>query len=253
MITCTLNTPDNATLTAQSPAEFGAFELWSVFREWLEAFDHEHMLLRGIEVQSVDVVGKNPPKVLFAKAKMDILDRATGKPIPGIVFFRGGAVCVLLFLVEKQRRTRYIVTVQQPRVPLGAYRYREVVAGMHNDATGIAGQMVNELREETGVILAKEDLVPLGTMVPSAGGCDEVISCFIAEKEIDEATLAAMLARTHGEGDESIRVQVMTPAEFVAHIARGDAIDGKMLAALSLYAAHHSPGALVALLNQKLS
>ncbi|XP_028076173.1 nudix hydrolase 14, chloroplastic-like isoform X2 [Camellia sinensis] len=56
----------------------------------------------------VDMFGK---RVGFVKFNADVVDKATGKKVPGIVFARGPAVAVLI-LLESDGKTYAVLTEQ---------------------------------------------------------------------------------------------------------------------------------------------
>ena len=207
------------------------------FQNWIRSFDHMHMDIRSILIQSADIFptpqGK---KVIFVKAEAHVFDRESGKQIPGVVFMRGNAVCIFLMLECIETRQKFIALIKQARVPLGQHNFLELPAGCEDKGDGITGRAIAELEEETGVKITKEDLQFLGEWAPSAGGCDEHLFSFFVRKEIRQKDLQDILKVTHGvekEG-EHIAVRLHTPHELMSFLSRKDTLhDGKILASLA--------------------
>lgn len=215
------------------------------FIHWIkDLFDHEKMQMDAVLIQSADIfpIGGNR-KVIFVKAEAQVLDRATGKPIPAIVFLRGSAICVLLIVECIETGVKYVVLTNQARVPLGQYRFTELPAGMDDKNDGPVGRALDEVFKETGIKLVKADLHMLGEWAPSAGGCDERIVSFAAFKRLPRALITTILSHLHGEEaeHESIAVSMMTLADFVAHCQQDTMLDGKILATLGLLMMREAP------------
>ncbi|KAJ1381322.1 NUDIX hydrolase domain [Sesbania bispinosa] len=194
----------------------------SLFKQWLHNLQTENgvladgtMALRQVLVQGVDMFGK---RIGFLKFKADIFDKETGKKVPGIVFARGPAVCVLI-LLESEGET-YAVLTEQARVPVGRI-ILELPAGMLDDDKGdVVGTAVREVEEETGIKLNLEDMVDLTAFLdsstgcrffPSPGGCDEEISIFLYRGRVDKEIITQLQGKETGLRDhgELIKVRVV--------------------------------------------
>lgn len=155
----------------------------TAFIGWARTLDPA-LAVSAVHVQSVDMFGR---RVGFLKFKCDAEHH--GKPIPGIVFARGGSVAVLVLLraadgagpcVRAMRLRipcmrahstyaspvcRYVLLVRQPRLPIGARAFPEIPAGMIDDSGSFAGVAAREMEEETGLRLEARDAhmdVPCG-------------------------------------------------------------------------------------------
>eukprot|EP00262_Sarcandra_glabra_P016605 TRINITY_DN5467_c0_g2_i1.p1 TRINITY_DN5467_c0_g2~~TRINITY_DN5467_c0_g2_i1.p1 ORF type:complete len:225 (+),score=39.75 TRINITY_DN5467_c0_g2_i1:70-675(+) len=145
----------------------------ALFKQWLKNMQsetgilaHGYMSLRRVLIQGVDMFGKG---VGFIKFKADIIEKQTGKKVPGIVFARGPAVAVLI-LLESGAET-YVVLTEQVRVPVGRY-VLELPAGMLDDDKGdVIGTAVREVEEETGLCLNIADMVNLTDFLDPSTGC----------------------------------------------------------------------------------
>jgi len=220
------------------------------FLRWLEAFDHKHMQLKTVVVQSVDFFDDG--KVIFAKFEADVVDRKTGKSIPGIVFLRGDAVTVLTLVVcDEEPDKLYVALTEQARVAVGEYKFLASPAGITSDSDdSYEVRALTELYEETGI---PSDQVPalhaLGKMTPSEGGCDEQIDCFAVLARLSRAQLDTLLSTTHGVDSEHITLRLMALDELVVAIARGEVTDAKTMCALLLLLAQREKGRLVDLIQ----
>ncbi|ONK79966.1 uncharacterized protein A4U43_C01F12340 [Asparagus officinalis] len=187
----------------------------TLFNQWLQNLQSEtgllaqgKMCLRQVQIQGVDMFGR---RVGFLKFKADMLEKETGTKLPGIVFARGPAVAVLIFL-ESGGET-YVVLTEQARVPVGK-SILELPAGMLDDERGdIVGTAVREVEEEIGITLNADAMVNLTALLdpatgqkvfPSPGGCDEELSLFLYRSPVKEEVIRAlhgkeMGLRDHGE------------------------------------------------------
>ena len=162
--------------------------------------------IRTVHIQSVDMFG---PKVGFIKLKADVVD-AEGRPLPGIVFMRGGSVAILpVFICDGEE---FAVLTVQPRFAIGKFDFVEIPAGMLDGSGDFAGVAAKELHEELGLSINSEELIDLSAFVgnphgfyPSPGGCDEVIRIFALERNVTRLELDKMTGRCTGilsEGEQ---------------------------------------------------
>ncbi|KAK2989137.1 hypothetical protein RJ640_027211 [Escallonia rubra] len=192
----------------------------TLFQQWLKNMQtrtgilaNGTMSLRQVLIQGVDMFGK---RIGFLKFKADILDRETGKKVPGVVFARGPAVAVLI-LLESEGET-FAVLTEQVRVPVGKL-ILELPAGMLDDNKGdVVGTAVREVEEETGIHLNLDDMVDLTAFLDPSTGC-KVFPSPLQGKEMGLR-----------EGGELIKVHV-APYENLWRMTA----DAKALTAIALF------------------
>jgi ADP-sugar diphosphatase len=160
-----------------------------------------------------------------------------GKPVSGFAFIRGGAVAVLVILVD-ETGNEYVVTTLQPRVPGGELDYEEIPAGMLDQKSHeFASVAVKELREELELIIPEDKLVKLSDMYPSIGGSDEMITMFVFKGEMSADKIAEFKGKHTGEPSENEQIitKLRTYDEFKAACLSGEITDAKAQLALGLY------------------
>lgn len=175
------------------------------------------------------------------------------------VFLRGGSVAVLMILRPSDKPDeRWVILTEQARTPAGSLRFIEIPAGMMDANNNFEGVAAREIQEETGLKVPGSELINMTelalkdtdddpetlaeAMYPSPGGCDEHISLFLWEKEMDRVHIDALRGKITGlraEG-ESITLRL----EKFTDLWKVGARDAKTLGALALYEGLSSSGTL---------
>ncbi|KIW26911.1 uncharacterized protein PV07_06699 [Cladophialophora immunda] len=275
-----------STLTKDQLLNFPAFKTWLNTLQRSLSLQHSSAShpfhgspysLRSINVQSVDFFSGH--RLGFLKLKATVTNDQ-GESLPGSVFMRGGSVAMLIILTpspspspcpeqsssratttttsQEQPRPEeeYAILTTQPRVPAGSLSFVELPAGMIDDSGTFAGAAAQEIREETGLEIASDELVDMtrlassvthaphndpeeeeeqlqAAIYPSPGGSDEFIPIFLARKALPRAQIEALKGKLTGLRDhgEKITLQIVSLHEVWKVAWR----DGKTLAAMALY------------------
>ena len=159
-----------------------------------------------------------------------------GKPVSGFAFIRGGAVAVLVILVDEAGQ-EYVVTTLQPRVPGGELDYEEIPAGMLDGVGKFASVAVKELNEELELSITADKLVKLSDMYPSIGGSDEMITMYVFKGLMAADKIAEFKGKHTGEPSENEQIitKLRSYSEFKAACLSGIITDAKAQLALGLY------------------
>mmetsp|Transcript_25151 Transcript_25151/g.28984 ORF Transcript_25151/g.28984 Transcript_25151/m.28984 type:complete len:308 (-) Transcript_25151:388-1311(-) len=225
--------PNVSTEIAQKAMESDPFKRW--IKNCEKVIDRKTIILRGVEIQTVDMFG--PHKVGFIKVKADAYLVFNGievpKAIPGIAFLRGNAVGILVAL-NCEDGEKYTLLVEQPRIPVGDVTCLELPAGMIDANDDVKGQAVSEMEEECMIKLKKSDLIALTetTMLPSAGGCDEGIDLYYVERKVTVREMEDMQGRLTGNKEQGEHIKLHVVPFNTAWKLSGDA---KLLCSMFLY------------------
>jgi ADP-sugar diphosphatase len=216
--------------------------------------------VKSVDIQSVDWFGPNIGFVkLHAEIKAPGVD-STGKPrqpLPGICFLRGGSVAVLMILRPKDSRDeRWVVMTEQPRIPAGNLSFLEIPAGMIDKEEDFSGAAAKEIEEETGFKIPRNELIDMTglallnagktnlqpAMYPSPGGCDEFITLFLWEKDLDRQEIEDLQGIMTGQRRQGEMITLRICA--YEDVWREGARDAKTLAAWALYEGLNRSGVL---------
>jgi ADP-sugar diphosphatase len=186
------------------------------FLNYVSRLDKNILDITGLRIDGVkwfcNPSSPDPNKLGFLYMELLATDKRNGKPTPGIVFLRGDAVAVYLrVIVERQK---YVVLTRQMRTPVGKL-VEEIPAGMMDDQFCFAGVAMKEIYEETGLKPpSMNSLIPLGSITPSAGGCDEKIRLYYWETNVSKDIVEKMKSKIFGAVDENESIQlVFVPVE----------------------------------------
>jgi ADP-sugar diphosphatase len=139
--------------------------------------------------------------------ELDATDKRSNQPVPGIIFLRGDAVAV--YIIIEVEDTRYVILTKQIRAPLGKL-IEEIPAGMMDADNNFTGVAIKEISEETGLDAPNfRDLIPLGDIIPSAGGCDEKIKLFLWKTKIKKELLEQMKTKIYGAENENESIKLV--------------------------------------------
>jgi ADP-sugar diphosphatase len=206
------------------------------FQNWFQELP-SFFAVRSIEFQSVDIIHE---QVRFIKFKADVAD-SEGKPLPGIVFMRGGSVAILVVL--ECEGEEYTVLTLQPRFAVGDPALPEIPAGTMEDNGDFKGAALRELEEETGLKVSQEDLIDLmsiyyyksfpntGVYV-TPGGSDEYVKLFALRKKVTKEELGELEGKCTGLAAENEQI---TLSVIKLEVLPYKTVDAKALSAYLLY------------------
>jgi 8-oxo-dGTP pyrophosphatase MutT (NUDIX family) len=206
--------------------------------------------LHRINVRSVEWAG---PRILFVLLHTVVQSATDERALPGIVFLRGGSVAILMIVrPEDDPAARFVVMTHQPRVPAGSFAFREIPAGMIDDEDAFVGAAATEIREETGLIVRRDELVDMTELAvrrgrddwddqqhlqravyPSPGGCDEFVALFLWQQVMPRPEIERLRGKLTGNRTDGEKIQVGL-VEY-KDLWREGARDAKTLAACALY------------------
>jgi ADP-sugar diphosphatase len=174
------------------------------FQRWVKTIDTTQFNIKDIMVRWADFT---PKGLLFAYLDCNVEDHSHNR-VPGILFFRGDAVGVLVVL-EDENQDHWLVLVQQPRFPSGK-TFVEIPAGMLDMEGNPIGITFNEMKEETGIEIERDKLVPLGQPTyTSPGGCDEKIYLYRYLKKVTSQEIQALQGKLTGNEDEGEQITLL--------------------------------------------
>lgn len=247
--------------------QFPAFKTWIAtlqktlsmqYTDPSHPFHKNPYKLRSINVQSCDYFKGG--RLGFVKLSADVRTD-DDQTFPGAVFMRGGSVAMMLVLTETDSSGKatgpdeHVILTVQPRIPAGSLNFIELPAGMIDDSGTFSGAAAKEIKEETGLSIAEDELIDMTKLAigsrstaegetleeshlqqaiyPSPGGCDEFMPIFLARKKMSREEIGDLQGkltglRNHGE---KITLRICKVMDLWKIGAR----DGKTLAALALY------------------
>lgn len=193
--------------------------------------------VRRICIQSIDMFRTT---IGFLKLKADIVNEK-GDFIPGITLLRGGSVAILIVLHCNDGQ-RYTVIVKQPRASVGNFALPEIAAGMLDGSGNFTGKAAEEIQQELGIYIQREELVDLTALTycglgypgiyASPGGSDEFFRVMLYVGTVSQSELVRFGNRATGlaEEGESMVTEVIPLDHLWIKVP-----DAKSLAAFALY------------------
>ena len=190
-------------------------------QKWIDRLlEKNELSVTTICVTDVDFFGPHVPERLgFVKCMVSCINKMTNEQVASnIVVIRGDSVCVYIVVTICETQQKYVLFVEQIRVAGHGYKI-ELPAGMLDDKVDdseILGPVFKEIKEETGFVPKKNELVQLGSKVNlSIGLLDEGITGYLWETTIDMAEFDLIQTKIYGEDvNEQIKL-VLTPFDVI--------------------------------------
>ena len=141
------------------------------FRYWKSQMESNGMKIN--DVKDFYIRRRHNGEILFAMLEVDA-DTPEGDKIPPALFLKGHAVSMMVCLIDKDTRQKFVVLVKQRRIADGSQTY-EHPAGMVDASDAPDEVAARELGEEIGMIVTANELTKLNSQVwhPSTGTSDE--------------------------------------------------------------------------------
>ena len=174
----------------------------------------------GLKINSITdfyIRRRHNGEVLFAMLEVDA-DTPEGDKIPPALFLKGHAASMLVCLIDKDTREKFVVLVKQRRIADGSQTY-EHPAGMI-DASDAADEVAaREIGEEIGLTVTVDELTKLNAHAwfPSTGTSDEGMHFFYIEKEMSREDIMAFHLKNMGNQSEHERITSVVATLPEAH------------------------------------
>ncbi|PWJ59096.1 8-oxo-dGTP pyrophosphatase MutT (NUDIX family) [Dyadobacter jejuensis] len=167
------------------------------YKLWKNRLLESGLEIHGIQEMYSRRVGQDG-QVLFSLVLTDATT-PEGHKIPPICFIKGEVVCVMICLIDEQTGEKHLLLVRQRRICDGSMTY-EHPAGMLDSESDAAAVAAREVWEETGIEVAKEDLIQLldKPSFPSTGTSDEAMYFFYCEIKMSPTKIQSFHNKSQG-------------------------------------------------------
>ena len=188
------------------------------FQYWKEQAETNGLKIKDVHERFVR--RRHNGEVLFALLEVDA-DTPEGDKIPPVLFLKGHAVAILVCLIDKDTKQKFVVLVRQRRICNGSQTY-EHPAGMV-DASDAADEVAaRELGEEIGLTVTAAELTALNQQpwYPTTGASDEALYYYFVEKELPREEIMAFHHKNMGNQSELERITTVVAPLPEAHKLR---------------------------------
>ena len=185
------------------------------FRFWKSQMESNGLRINGIK--NFYIRRRHNGEVLFAMLEVDA-DTPEGDKIPPALFLKGHAASVLVCLIDKDTKEKFVVLVRQRRISDGSHTY-EHPAGMVDADDAPDEVAARELGEEIGLQATAADLTKLNPRLwfPSTGTSDEAMHFFYLERELSRDEIMAFHDKDMGNQAEFERIMTVVTTLPEAH------------------------------------
>ncbi len=186
------------------------------FRLW-----KSNLLKNGLQINNIEehfTRRRYNGEVLFSLLMLDA-DTPEGDKIPPICFLKGEVVSILICLVDKVSKEKFLLLVKQRRIAEGGFTY-EHPAGMVDGTKSPVEIAIQEVKEETGLEVTENQLWDLTSgkrTFPSTGTSDEAIYLFACELEMTKAEIEAFNNKEMGTDYEFERITTLVVPFIEGH------------------------------------
>jgi 8-oxo-dGTP pyrophosphatase MutT (NUDIX family) len=189
------------------------------YRAWKRTVESNGCVFR--EVELLADCRKRDGSLLFAFLKTRIED-PSGRALPAYALLRGHAVVIVTEVANRESGEKKFLMLRQRRVGSGAETL-EFPAGMVDERVDDpAGVAIQELREETGLEVRRDQLIRLNDkpLYTSSGLDDEAIHFFGCSLDLPAAEYQALAGGTRGKAEEGefIRLELWDHDAALPHV-----------------------------------
>jgi ADP-sugar diphosphatase len=177
------------------------------------------LLKSGLKINKIDshFTRMHNGQVLFSLLMLDA-ETPEGDKMPPICFLKGEVVSILVCLIDEATNEKYLILVKQRRIAEGNFTY-EHPAGMVDGNTQPIDIAVQEVREETGIEVAANQLITLTNkrLFPSTGTSDEAMYFFGCELRLPIEKIRELDNKHMGLAHEHERITTHVVPFLEAH------------------------------------
>ncbi|MEZ4777544.1 MAG: NUDIX domain-containing protein [Bacteroidia bacterium] len=168
-----------------------------------------HLEANGLDIHNIEEVYtryRYNGEALFALVMLDATT-PEGDKIPPICFIKGEIVSVLICLIDKDTREKFLLLVKQRRICNGGFIF-EHVAGMVDIDDDPHDVAVRETEEESGLKVDKSQIISLNEepLFVSSGTSDEALYFYYCELEMSREEIDSFQGRQMGLDHEHERI-----------------------------------------------
>ncbi|GAB3951932.1 hypothetical protein GCM10028805_32890 [Spirosoma harenae] len=200
---------------SEKKVEPEALENAHKFRYWKGQAEANGLIIN--KVNDFYIRRRHNGEVLFAMLEVDA-DTPEGDKIPPALFLKGHAASMLVCLIDKDTKEKFVVLVKQRRIADGSQIY-EHPAGMVDSSDAADDVAAREIGEEVGLTVTASELTKLNPRVwfPSTGTSDEGMHFFYVEKELPRDEIMAFHLKNMGSASEHERITSVVATIPQAH------------------------------------
>lgn len=171
------------------------------YRVWKRTVEGNGCVIRQVELLA-DCC-KRDGSLLFALLKTRVEDPA-GRPLPAYALLRGHAVVIVTEVVNRESGERKFLMLRQRRIGSGAETLEFPAGMLDENVDDPAAVAVQELREETGLEVRRDQLIRLceRPLYTSSGLDDEAIHYFGCSLDLAPEAYRALEGGTRGKAEE---------------------------------------------------
>lgn len=205
------------------------FEKSCKFQEWLNRFDDKSV--KSLTIKEFWSLWNGLNELIFVLVGVECLDEEGGKR-GGVVFFRSDAAAVFLVIKDKDTDKKYVVLIEQLRIPSGGKLLEIPAGGKDENDDSFIDTIIREVSEEVGIWPNADSYNFLGLFYLSPGACNERMALFSCEFTLGSEEIKKLEGKLTGTPGEHTKVKLYPLEDF----DRLPIKDAKTMLAYLLYA-----------------